>query len=160
MEEIIKRLNRMELELAEYKKYTESVILANTSLVQEIANNIDVKLDILCNIEKPAASTTKAAAKTNKAQSKNVFFKNKLKTNINEYIDVLYTADDIKELYAHPEVTKPSNKTEVSRKNKVIDMLYAYITKTDKAKNILLTNIYEKYKNDIENAEDNVSETS
>ena len=159
MEEIIKRLNRIEVEFAEYKKYTESVILANTSLVQEIANNIDVKLDILCNIEKPAASTAKAAAKTNKVQAKNTFFKNKLKSNINEFVDVLYTADDIKELYQHPNVTNPNNKTEVSRKNKVIDMLYAHITKTDKAKNILLSNIYDKYKLDIENSEDNVSET-
>ena len=95
MEEIIKRLNRMEIEFAEYKKYTESVILANTSLVQEIANNIDVKLDILCNIEKPSAATAKATAKATKAQTKNVFFKDKLKKNINEYVDVLYTADDI-----------------------------------------------------------------
>jgi hypothetical protein len=157
MEEIIKRLNRLENELAEQRKYTESIILANTSLIQEIANNIDVKLDILCNIEKPAPSATKSA-KNVKVQTKNVFFKNKLKNNINEYIDVLYTADDIKELYEHPDVTKL--KTEVSRKNKVIDMTYAYITKTDKAKNILLTNIYEKYKSEVENDDDdNISET-
>lgn len=156
MEEIIKRLNRIENEFAEYKKYTESIILTNTSLVQEIANNIDVKLDILCNIEKPSVSANKSTTKNNKIQTKNIFFKDKLKKNMNEYIDVLYTEDDIKELYQNPAVLE--KKTEVLKKNKVIDMLYAYITKNDKSKDIILKNIYEKYKADMDN-EDNVSET-
>ena len=157
MDEIIKRLNRIETEFAEYKKYTESVILANTSLVQEIANNIDVKLDILCNIEKPATSASKSTAKNTKIQTKNVFFKDKLKKNMNEYIDVLYSADDIKEFYTHPDVI--SKKTDILKKNKVIDLIYAYITKNDAGKNIILKNIYDKYKLEAENNEDNVSET-
>ena len=157
MDEIIKRLNRIEIEFAEYKKYTESVILANTSLVQEIANNIDVKLDILCNIEKPAATANKAASKNTKVLAKNAFFKDKLKKNMNDYIDVLYSTDDIKELYEHPDVI--IKKTDILKKNKVIELIYAHITKNDAGKAIIFKNIYDKYKLETENSEDNVSET-
>ena len=57
MDKILEKLNKMEAELAEYKKYTESVILVNTALIQEIATSIDVKLDILCNLDNANAST-------------------------------------------------------------------------------------------------------
>ncbi len=158
MEEIIKRLNNIEREFAEYRKFTENVILINTNLVQEIANNIDGKLDILCNNEKPSTTSAKATTKVNKVLTKNAFFKEKLKKNMNEYINELYTDEEIKDLYNNSDVV--SKKTELLKKNKIIDLLYLNITKNDPGKNIILKNIYDKYKLDIENEEDNVSETS
>lgn len=158
MEEIIKRLNNIEREFAEYRKFTENVILINTNLVQEIANNIDGKLDLLCNNEKPSATSAKATTKVNKVLTKNAFFKEKLKKNMNEYINELYTGEEIKDLYNNSDVV--SKKTDLLKKNKIIDLLYLNITKNDPGKNIILKNIYDKYKLDVENEEDNASETS
>jgi hypothetical protein len=158
MEEIIKRLNNIEREFAEYRKFTENVILINTNLVQEIANNIDGKLDILCNNEKPSAASAKSTTKVTKVLTKNAFFKEKLKKNMNEYINELYTDEEIKDLYNHSDVI--TKKTDLLKKNKIIDLLYLNITKNDPGKNIILKNIYDKYKLDIENEDDNKSETS
>lgn len=151
METILKEITQLRLELNEHKKFTENAILQNTALLQEIANNIDVKLDILCNIEKPTAAVAKAPAKSNKAPTKNTFFKNALKKNMNEYVDTLYTALDLKALQDHPEVVQ--KQTEVQKKNKIIDLLYAHITKNDTTgKKKILSDIYEKYKNEFENS--------
>ena len=151
MDKIMEKLNKMEAELAEYKKYTESVILVNTTLIQEIANNIDIKLDILCNLDNSNASANKAQVKKSKVVSKSAFFKNKLKENINEYLDILYTEDEIKDLYSHDDVK--IKKTELLKKNKIIDLLYVNITKNDAQKNTKLKNIYDEYKLEFEKEE-------
>jgi hypothetical protein len=148
MEKILEKINKLEAELENYKKFTESVILVNTTLVQEIANGIDIKLDILCNLDNSNASANKAQVKKSKVVSKSAFFKNKLKENINEYIDILYTEDEIKDLYSHDDVKV--KKTELLKKNKIIDLLYVNITKNDAQKNTKLKNIYDEYKLEFE----------
>ena len=148
MDKIMEKLTKLEAEIADYKKFTESIILVNTTLVQEIANNIDIKLDILCNLDNTNASTNKAQVKKSKSISKSAFFKNKLKENINEYIDILYTEDEIKELDNHTDVK--NKKTQLLKKNKIIDLLYINITKNDAQKNTKLKNIYDEYKLEFE----------
>lgn len=147
----MEKLAKIEAELAEYKKYTESVILVNTALIQEISNSIDIKLDILCNLDNTNTTANKSQVKKSKAVSKSAFFKNKLKENMNEYIDILYTEDEIKDLYSHDDVK--IKKTELLKKNKVIDLLYLNITKNDAQKNTKLKNIYDEYKLDFEKEE-------
>lgn len=146
MDKILEKLNKIEIEFDNYKKYTESIILVNTTLIQEIATNIDVKLDILCNLD----NTTSAKPQVKKAKSisKSAFFKNKLKENMNEYINILYTENDIKELYSHDDVK--NKKTEPLKRNKIIDLLYINITKNDAQKNTKLKNIYDEYKLEYE----------
>ena len=151
MDKILERLTKIEIELDNYKKYTESVILVNTTLIQEIANSIDIKLDILCNLDNTNSSANKTQVKKSKAISKSAFFKNKLKENINEYVDILYTEEEIKELYSHDDVK--IKKTELLKKNKVIDLLYVNITKNDAQKNTKLKNIYDEYKIEFEKEE-------
>jgi hypothetical protein len=151
MDKIIEKLNKLEAELNNYKTYTESVILVNTTLIQEIANGIDVKLDILCNLDNSNTSANKTQVKKSKALLKSAFFKNKLKENINEYINILYTEDEIKDLYSNDEVKV--KKTETLKKNKIIDLLYVNITKHDAQKNTKLKNIYNEYKLEFEKDE-------
>ncbi len=153
MDKILERLTKLEEEISNYKKYTESVILVNTTLIQEISNAIDIKLDILCNLDNVNASNNKAQVKKSKAISKSAFFKNKLKENMNEYVDILYTEDEIKELYKHDDVK--IKKTELLKKNKIIDLLYVNITKNDAQKNTKLKNIYDEYKIDFEKEDTN-----
>jgi hypothetical protein len=151
MDKIIEKLNKLEAELDNYKTYTESVILVNTTLIQEIANGIDVKLDILCNLDNSNTSANKTQVKKSKALLKSAFFKNKLKENINEYVNILYTEDEIKDLYSNDEVK--GKKTETLKKNKIIDLLYINITKHDAQKNTKLKNIYNEYKLEFEKDE-------
>lgn len=152
MEEVIKRLNKIELELASYKEFTEKVILVNTTLIQEISNNIDIKLDILCNLDNSNNANAKQQPKKSKAITQSAFFKNKLKANMNEYIDNLYTQEEIDNHYLNAEVC--IKKTDLLKKNKVIDLIYNNITKNDENKKNILKEIYDEYKKNIDAVEE------
>lgn len=146
---IIKELNKLKQEFNSYKEYTDNIVSVNTNLVQEIANQINTKIDILCNIENSTnVNSSKNTTKKNKSLSKTAFFKDKLKVNMNEFINVLYTEEDIKKLYDDEEVK--SKKTETTKKNKIIDILYNNITKNDEEKNNKLKSLYEDYKKNID----------
>jgi hypothetical protein len=150
LDQIIKELNKLKQEFNSYKEYTDNIVSVNTNLVQEIANQINTKIDILCNIENSTnVNSTKTSTKKNKSLSKTAFFKDKLKANINEFINVLYTEDEIKNLYEHDDVK--SKKTETTKKNKIIDLLYNHITKNDEEKHNKLKALYEDYKKNIDN---------
>ena len=128
LDQIIKELNKLKQEFNSYKEYTDNIVSVNTNLVQEIANQINTKIDILCNIENSTnVNSTKSSTKKNKSLSKTAFFKDKLKANINEFINVLYT------------------------ENKIIDLLYNHITKNDEEKHNKLKALYEDYKKNIDN---------
>ena len=145
IENLFNKQNKLiEHVIAEYKKEIEQVMVYNTVEVQSIATEMGAKIDIMCNIDRPSVSSTKTPAKVNKILTKNAFFKDKLKKNINEYIDVLYTETELTELKTNTDVL-----------NKKTDILYNNITKIDSGKNIILKNIYDKYKQDMEDMEDN-----
>jgi hypothetical protein len=150
LDQIIKELNKLKQEFNSYKEYTDNIVSVNTNLVQEIANQINTKIDILCNIENSTnVNSTKSSTKKNKSLSKTAFFKDKLKVNINEFINVLYTEAEIKNLYDNDDVK--SKKTETTKKNKIIDLLYNHITKNDEEKHNKLKSLYEDYKKNIDN---------
>lgn len=148
---IIKELNKLKEEFNTYKEYTDNIVTVNTSLVQEIANQINTKIDILCNIEN-STNINKTASKKSKVLTKTAYFKEKLKNNLNEFIDVLYTEEELKELYKNSEVS--SKKTENSKKTKIIDLLYNNITKNDEDKHNKLKSLYEEYKKNEEASEE------
>jgi hypothetical protein len=148
---IIKELNKLKEEFNNYKEYTDNIVTVNTSLVQEIANQINTKIDILCNIEN-STNINKTSSKKSKVLTKTAYFKEKLKSNLNEFIDVLYTEDELKELYKNSEVS--SKKTENSKKTKIIDLLYNNITKNDEDKHDKLKSLYEEYKKNEEVSEE------
>jgi len=150
IEQLINKQNKyIENAISEYKKEIEQVMVYNTVEVQTIATEMGAKIDIMCNIDRPNVTSTKTTNKVNKILTKNAFFKDKLKKNMNEYIDILYTENDINELKNHADVL--NKKTDILKKNKIIDILYNNITKIDSGKNIILKNIYDKYKQDKEN---------
>jgi hypothetical protein len=150
IEQLINKQNKyIENAISEYKKEIEQVMVYNTVEVQTIATEMGAKIDIMCNIDRSNVTSTKTTNKVNKILTKNAFFKDKLKKNMNEYIDILYTENDINELKNHADVL--NKKTDILKKNKIIDILYNNITKIDSGKNIILKNIYDKYKQDKEN---------
>lgn len=157
LDEILIKLNKLNDEFNKYKNTVDDIIVMNTTLVQEIANQINTKIDILCNIENSTnINSTKNTTKKNKSLSKTAYFKDKLKVNINEFINVLYTEEQIKELYEHADVK--SKKTETTKKNKIIDLLYIHITKNDEEMHNKLKSLYEDYKKNIDNESVNSEE--
>jgi len=151
IDEIIIKLNQLTDDFNKFKNTIDDIIIMNTTLVQEIANQINTKMDILCNLETSSTTSSKPAAKKNKALSKPAFFKDKMKANINEFINVLYTQEELNDLYNNSEVK--SKKTETTKKNKIIDLLYSLITK-DTDKNKKLKDLFDNYKKTMDNIYD------
>ena len=151
IDEIIIKLNQLTDDFNKFKNTIDDIIIMNTTLVQEIANQINTKMDILCNLETSSTTSSKPAAKKNKALSKPAFFKDKMKANINEFLNVLYTQEELNDLYNNSEVK--SKKTETTKKNKIIDLLYSLITK-DTDKNKKLKDLFDNYKKTMDNIYD------
>lgn len=151
IDEIIIKLNQLTDDFNKFKNTIDDIIIMNTTLVQEIANQINTKMDILCNLETSSTTSSKPAAKKNKVLSKLAFFKDKMKANINEFINVLYTQEELNDLYNNSEVK--SKKTETTKKNKIIDLLYSLITK-DTDKNKKLKDLFDNYKKTMDNIYD------
>ena len=148
---IIRELNKLKTEFNTYKEYTDNIVSINTSLVQEVANQINTKIDILCNIENSVTNnnTNKSTVKKNKSLTKSAFFKDKMKNNIKEFVNILYTESELDELYNHPEVK--SKKTDNTKKNKIIDILYNNITKNNEDMHNKLKALFEDYKKNSDN---------
>ncbi len=145
MDAVLKRIDSLEKEIKEQKKYTESVILNNTALLNQIANSIEVKLDLLCNIEKKPEA--KPAAKKAKPTPKKQYFTTIFKTNPGKYMNELYTSDELEKIHEDPDVK--SKKTDTQKINRVVDILYTNLINDDASAEKLKT-IYEEYKKSVE----------
>lgn len=147
IEFIKKELAEIKKELKENKKYTEQVILNNTTSVEQLSNAIEVKLDLLCNATNKTASKT--ASKTNKALSKAAFFKKIVKEDINKYVDILYTQENVDNLYE--DETVKAKKTTSQKLTRVVELLYTYINKNNIDKANKIKELYDEYKKNLEN---------
>ena len=156
IDDIINKLNHLTEDFNKFKNTIDDIIIMNTTLVQEIANQINTKMDILCNLETNSTTSAKSTTKKNKALSKPAFFKDKMKANMNEFLDILYTQEEITNLYNNSEVK--SKKTETTKKNKIIDLIYSTVTK-DTDKNKKLKDLFYNYKKTMDNIYDDEEET-
>lgn len=145
IEELSNQINQLVIDFNKYKTSIDDIIVMNTALVQEIANQINVKIDILCNMNNANVKNNKTSnSKKTKSLTKTSFFKEKMKADINEFLDILYTQEELDELQNHADVK--IKKTDSSKKTKIIDLLYVNITKKDENKHNKLKELYEEYK--------------
>lgn len=147
-DEIINKLDKLNDDFSKFKNIIDDVIIMNTTLVQEIANQINTKMDILCNLVNTTQNQNKPQVKKAKALSKPAFFKDKLKININEFLDILYSSEDIETINKNSEVKNKTNDT--AKNNKVIDLLYTLVTKNTE-KNKKLKELFDEYKQNSDN---------
>ena len=147
MSDIQKRLDAIEKELKDQRKYIENVIINNTTHIQQIANNIDVKLDLLCNLEN---KDSKQNLKKNKPVVKATYFKNMFKADIEKYIDDLYTQEELTDARESEDVK--NKKSDIQKLNKVVDILYTNLNKNNPQR---IKSIYEEYKKKLEDDEIN-----
>lgn len=153
--ELIAKIASLEKTVISQKNYIDNCINVNTAHINEIANNIDVKLDILLNVDKKAQSKPLAKKIENKPLAKMAFFKSNYKENNQIYINILYTENDIKEAYENDEVK--SKKADSAKLTKVSDILYKLITK-DKNKTQKLKELYDTYCDEFQTIEETVEE--
>jgi hypothetical protein len=140
MKEIMDRMNMLEKKL-------EDMVVANNAIVSNIANNIELKIDLLLNADKNV-SQQKAAASGKKVKAKNAFFKEKIKEDKNVYLNLLYSNEDVDKLMELNDVK--SKKGDINKLSKMSEYLYKQIT-ADATKLVKLNEIYEEYKKDLQN---------
>ena len=84
IDDIINKLNHLTEDFNKFKNTIDDIIIMNTTLVQEIANQINTKMDILCNLETSSTTSTKDTDKNKKLKD---LFDNYKKNMDNIYDD-------------------------------------------------------------------------
>lgn len=128
--------------LAQLESKVEEMVLANNAIVSGIANSIETKIDFLSNAEN-IVNSQKAAVSDSKVKAKLAFFKDEFKKDKSCWLNVLYTQDEIDELYNIEEIKKKSK--EEHKLSKIAEYIYKKITK-DSTKLAELNKFYEEYK--------------
>lgn len=142
-----KQVAQLSKELKDHKNALDNAMTANLAMLNQIANNIDFKLDILCNNENRLQAQKQPAKKI---KSKPTFFKDKIKEDVRSFINILYSDEDLIAIEESDDVkTKKSPATKVA---KIADMLYKDVTK-NKDYDDKLKFLYEEYKNSTDNEE-------
>lgn len=143
LKEIMDRMNAMEKKL-------EDMVIANNAIVSTIANNIELKIDLLLNADK-VLNQQKTLSNGKKVKSKSSFFKEKIKEDKEVYLNILYTKEDVDKLMELSEVK--SKKGDINKISKMSEFLYKQIT-ADTSKLSKLNEIYEEYKKKQVDADD------
>jgi hypothetical protein len=125
LDDLTKRITKLEKENSKFKDEIKDIIILENSLMTEIGNKIETKLDLFGNME--FNNNTKQVTKANKKVTPLVFLKQELKEDLNKFIDILYTIEDIENLKEKKEVK--SKKTEVDKTTKIISLLYSEVIK-------------------------------
>jgi len=131
---ILERLNSLE-------KTVEDMVLANNAMITRIANNIELKIDILSNVDQ-VVNNQKKATSSKKPKAKAQFFKELFKTKQAEYNNILYSNDDIAKYMNLDEIKQKKEEHKIS---KVSEFIYKDIGK-DATKLRKLNEVYEEYK--------------
>lgn len=142
-----KQFAQLSKEVKEYKTAIENAMISNTAIVNQIANNIEVKLDILCNNENKMQSQKQSAKKV---KTKPTFFKDSVKENTKCYINILYTEDELTTIENSEDVE--GKKSPATKLAKIAEMLYKEVIKNKDTDN-KLKELYEEYKNSLDNEE-------
>lgn len=167
--QVLKLLKDFKIELFKELEDMKKEIKADTNNAIEIVRtNFERKIDIIANIEKSnevinrKEATTKKTT-TSKSQSSNnqltplIFLQNKFKENVEEYVDILYSIDEINISMRSSELLKHKKGTVIYGK-KLASIVYNSYIKSDKKKLLKLTQLKDDSINCLENATEEISE--
>ena len=127
VDELIKEVKQIKKDNINFQKNIEAMITMGVANNTITANTILAKLDILSNLPSNIDDGAKSTSKPKRTMITSTFFKQELKSDMNKYIDILYTKDDIDNLKKDPEVLK--KKTESDKNTKLISLIYMNIIK-------------------------------
>lgn len=168
--QVLKLLKDFKIELFKELEDMKKEIKADTNNAIEIVRtNFERKIDIIANIEKSnevinrKEATTKKTATSSKSQSSSsqltplIFLQNKFKENVEEYVDILYSIDEINISMRSSELLKHKKGTVIYGK-KLASIVYNSYIKSDKKKLLKLTQLKDDSINCLENATEEISE--
>lgn len=127
VDELIKEVRQIKKDNINFQKNIEAMITMGVANNTITTNTILAKLDILSNLPSNIDDGAKSTSKPKRTMITSTFFKQELKSDMNKYIDILYTKDDIDNLKKDPEVLK--KKTESDKNIKLISLIYMNIIK-------------------------------
>jgi len=127
VDELIKEVRQIKKDNINFQKNIEAMITMGVANNTITTNTILAKLDILSNLPSNIDDGAKSTSKPKRTIITSTFFKQELKSDMNKYIDVLYTKDDIDNLKKDPEVLK--KKSESDKNTKLISLIYMNIIK-------------------------------
>lgn len=180
--QILKLLKDFKTELFKELDDMKKEIKNDTNNAIEIVRtNFERKIDIIANIEKSNEVITRKETTVKKSlsiiKSSNgvsqttplIFLQNKFKDDCDEYIDILYSKEEINMSMQSPELSKHKKGTVIYGK-KLASIVYNSYIKTDKAKLSKLTdlrdetlsfkeNLNEDKIDDVDDTGDNVEES-
>jgi hypothetical protein len=130
------KIDALEAHVRKLADQLEKSNAANQVLMQTLLNQIEQKLDALCNGEQ-AVQKPKVTIKT-----KQQLLKAKLKEDINTWLGVLYSQEDLDRLFATEEV---SSRGDANKVGKLSDLLYKEI-QTSVSLKAKLDELYAEYK--------------
>ncbi len=142
------KCSELTAKMAALEAKIEEMVLANSVLVNRIANSIELKLDILANSEQ-ISNQQKSAAASKKVLAKQAFFKDLLKGDLDKQADLIYSKEKYEE-YMNMEDVK-AKKTAPAKLTKVAEYLYKDL-KNEKRFLEKFEELYKEYKNSMEEA--------
>jgi len=140
------RISKLEKENVKFKEELKNMIIYENSVMTEIANKIETKLDMFSNIE--MNDNNKNSNKTVKKLTALNFLKQELKNDINKYLDILYISEDLNKILEKKEVK--SKKSNVDKNNKIISLLYSDVIKKNSESIEKLNELLNEYLQDNE----------
>ena len=126
VEELILKVSSLEKDI---KKHIDE----KYELIELLEVQIEKKIDVIANLDKSSSSSSGNAASGEKYKKKETplnFLYRELKTNVDKFLNVLYTSDDIENLSSNDKVT--STNGAIAKRKKLISLIYSEIIKPNK----------------------------
>jgi|JI10StandDraft_1071094.scaffolds.fasta_scaffold134432_4 hypothetical protein len=126
VEELILKVSSLEKDI---KKHIDE----KYELIELLEVQIEKKIDVIANLDKSSSSSSGNAASGDSSKKKETplnFLYRELKTNVDKFLNVLYTSDDIENLSSNDKVT--STNGAIAKRKKLISLIYSEIIKPNK----------------------------
>ncbi len=126
VEELILKVSSLEKDI---KKHIDE----KYELIELLEVQIEKKIDVIANLDKSSSLSSGNAASGDSSKKKETplnFLYRELKTNVDKFLNVLYTSDDIENLSSNDKVT--STNGAIAKRKKLISLIYSEIIKPNK----------------------------
>ena len=137
IDELINQITNLRIKQNEFEIEIKQHINDKYDLIETLETKIEKKIDVITNLDKNitsvSASSNASGSTENSTKKKETplsFLYRELKTDINKYVDILYTDKDIETYSMDEKITSTSGAT--AKRKKLISLIYNEIIKPNK----------------------------
>lgn len=145
----IQKMNDRELMEAIYTELNELKNCSNlvNSKFEQLNIELNTKIDILCNFKPAQQKSSNDTDSKKKPPSKPIFIKEKIKTNKDEFIDLLYTHEEYSKCVEMIEQKNiKSKKTDDEKLKQLVDLIYKEVINTNSEYKTKATQLHNEFK--------------